>query len=585
MTNKVDTKEVWTRFIQEGALEPAILTPEIIDSWQRCRQNGLNPYDGIAYHILDQEAFEEKLYENELLITLVKQNLKRLHSFLRGWRFVTILTDKEGYILFKDGEDSVKVAAETIRFKEGSKWGEVDVGTNAIGLAARYKKAMMVRGYEHFSKASQQWNCSAAPIFNQHNELIGVLNVSSLYQSINQPYVLACMKLIADSISLDWKKKMQEDMEFLLRTTFQSTGQFIVCTIDKYICALPKHLQQTYQKWVGCSLSQFAKETEAVSSIHIPIMHEHRLIGYRVPLRSETTFVWNGSKGASASYNRVLESIEKVATTDTAVHLVGESGVGKKFLAKCIHENSKKGTKPFLILHCSTLTKDRLQKLLITDMEAFAQKNKQQMVEEATIFLEEIGELSIPVQRMLLALFQEKERKHNQSYRFITSSSKDIRDLVEEGTLDKDLFYYIYAYPIYLSPLRERREDISAFIDYYCEKNNWHPNWKVKWKTLFSKGQWYGNVRELYNTLERCRILYKEHEPTEEQLYGQIVISEKFIQKSIQQKDPQAKLEIQAIKDALKKHHGNVSKATKELDMSRATLYRKIKKYQIEKSF
>ncbi|AYV69852.1 hypothetical protein C2I06_04910 [Niallia circulans] len=207
MTGKIDTKEVWTRFIQEGSLEPANLTPEIEESWHLCRQKGLNPHDGITDCILTPEEFEERLVENELLITLAKQNVKRLQKFLRGWRFVIILTDRDGYILYKEGESSINIAAETIRFKEGAKWGEIEVGTNAIGLAARYKKPMMVRGYEHFSKASQQWNCSAAPIFNQHKDMIGVLNVSSLYQSINQPYVLACVKLIADSISLDWKKR------------------------------------------------------------------------------------------------------------------------------------------------------------------------------------------------------------------------------------------------------------------------------------------------------------------------------------------------------------------------------------------
>lgn len=581
MTGKVDTKEVWTRFIQEGSLEPANLTPEIEESWHLCRQKGLNPHDGITDCILTPEEFEERLAENELLITLAKQNVKRLQKFLRGWRFVIILTDKDGYILYKEGENSISIAAETIRFKEGAKWGEIEVGTNAIGLAARYKKPMMVRGYEHFSKASQQWNCSAAPIFNQHKEMIGVLNVSSLYQSINQPYVLACVKLIADSISLDWKKKMHEDMEFLLRTTFQSSGQYIVCTIDKYICALPKNLQQKYQNWIGTSLSRFAQETGAVSAVHIPIMHHHRLIGYRIPLRAETSFVWNGSRGLSKSYKQVLESIKNVAPTDTTVHLVGETGVGKKFLASCIHENSPKSTAPFYKLHCSMLTKDILQRFLSTDLQRLTKK-RHQVVEEATIFLEEIGELSISSQQMLLTILQEKERQHHKSYRFITSSTKDIRDLVEQGIIDQDLFYYIYAYPIYLTPLRERNEDIIALIDYYCDKNNWHPEWRINWKLLFSKGQWYGNVRELYNTLDRCRILYKEDAPTEEQLYEQVMIAEKHMQKSYHRKDPKTKFEIQAITNALKKHHGNVSEATKELNMSRATLYRKIKKYQIK---
>lgn len=96
------------------------------------------------------------------------------------------------------------------------------------------------------------------------------------------------------------------------------------------------------------------------------------------------------------------------------------------------------------------LTKDILQRFLSTDLQRLTKK-RHQVVEEATIFLEEIGELSISSQQMLLTILQEKERQHHKSYRFITSSTKDIRDLVEQGIIDQDLFYYIYAYPIYLT--------------------------------------------------------------------------------------------------------------------------------------
>ncbi|MEM5593379.1 sigma 54-interacting transcriptional regulator [Niallia circulans] len=181
----------------------------------------------------------------------------------------------------------------------------------------------------------------------------------------------------------------------MLRTTFQSSGQYIVCTIDKYICALPKNLQQKYQNWIGTSLSRFAQETGAVSAVHIPIMHHHRLIGYRIPLRAETSFVWNGSRGLSKSYKQVLESIKNVAPTDTTVHLVGETGVGKKFLASCIHENSPKSTAPFYKLHCSMLTKDILQRFLSTDLQRLTKK-RHQVVEEATIFWKRLENFRFP---------------------------------------------------------------------------------------------------------------------------------------------------------------------------------------------
>jgi DNA-binding NtrC family response regulator len=151
--------------------------------------------------------------------------------------------------------------------------------------------------------------------------------------------------------------------------------------------------------------------------------------------------------------------------------------------------------------------------------------------------------------------------------------------------MDKDLFYRIYAYPIRIPPLRERREDIVPLIENYCQEKNWHPSWYDQLVRIFPKGQWIGNIRELHNALERCEILFADRVPEEEELVHLMSSSEQIMAATIYEDNGKTQLEIKRIQDALAKYNGNVTKAIKELNMSRATLYRKLKKYGIEKSF
>ncbi|MFT8322193.1 MAG: sigma 54-interacting transcriptional regulator [Bacillus sp. (in: firmicutes)] len=587
MGKQAVSEQIWKRFISEGSLDKTMLNNEIMESWQLCRQQEVNPFGGAANCILTQEELIQRQEENHLLIHLYKTNIKRLQSLLTGWRYATILTDKEGYILVKNGENTVEKAAENILFKEGAKWDETEVGTNAIGLTKRLKRPITVKGYEHFAAASQIWNCSASPIFNHKDELIGILNISSVYSSINVNYVLSAVKLIADSISFDWKKKVMEEVYLLTNRNYSSEREFIICTFDKIICSLSKGIDKKYQRYIGLPLQTLIEENIPLSDVYLPILQENRIIGYRIPLQKIARFLFKGVKGKSSTYKHLLEEVEKVAPTNTVVHLFGETGTGKKLIAKTIHDNSSKAKQRFLSIYCGNITEKQLEEELFGCNFSLSLTNKQYLneIEECTLFLDEIGELSSTMQLVVLQFLHQLERENCTNIRIITAASTDLRRLVEQGKMYKDLFYRIYAYPINIAPLRERSEDIESYVDAYFDRINWHPHWKNRLVSIFLQGKWPGNIRELHNILQRCEILYTNKIPSDNELYYLISCSNQLIPDAVSSPsiNYKTKLEINRIKEALVSCNGKIGRAAKELNVSRATLYRKIKKYNLGK--
>jgi len=167
-------------------------------------------------------------------------------------------------------------------------------------------------------------------------------------------------------------------------------------------------------------------------------------------------------------------------------------------------------------------------------------------------------------------------------FRLITASNKDIRTMVQEGAFREDLFYRIYVFPIYIAPLRERKKDIKYFIRHYLKQQQWFPSWQDRLEEVFIEGDWYGNVRELFNALERCDVLYRHTSPTNEQLRHLLSVLKPNHFKETQEKwSLTEKIERDKIINLLEEHDGNVMKVAKLLSISRATIYRRMKKYKI----
>lgn len=232
--------------------------------------------------------------------------------------------------------------------------------------------------------------------------------------------------------------------------------------------------------------------------------------------------------GIDVTMKRTASQIRQVADNDTTVLILGETGVGKELVARSIHDESSRRSKPFISVHCSALPVSLISSELFGhEKGAFTGADHRrigrfELADGGTLFLDEIGELPADVQVMLLRVLQTKEFERvggnetlSSSFRLITATNVDLERKVQENKFRSDLFYRLNVFPIYVPPLRERTEDIPVLVDFfvklYAPKLK-KPIFEVRDKDMqkLLDYQWPGNVRELENVIERGMILSSE---------------------------------------------------------------------------
>lgn len=229
--------------------------------------------------------------------------------------------------------------------------------------------------------------------------------------------------------------------------------------------------------------------------------------------------------GESAAMQRVYHFISKVAPTDATVLISGESGTGKELAARAIHRNSKRSQKPFMAVNCAALNESLLESELFGHEKgsftgALAQKKgRLEIADGGTIFLDEIGELTAPLQVKLLRVLQEREFERvggmvtiHVDLRVIAATNKNLEEALESGQFRQDLYYRLNVVSVEMPALRDRRDDIMLLANYFADKYGAHCNRKLKGfspeaRNCLTAYDWPGNVRELENTIERAIVL------------------------------------------------------------------------------
>jgi two-component system, NtrC family, response regulator HydG len=311
--------------------------------------------------------------------------------------------------------------------------------------------------------------------------------------------------------------------------------------------------------------------------------------------------------GKSVQSQTVQRYIELIAPSDMSVIINGETGTGKEFVAQSIHRHSKRANYPFVAIDCGALPKELAGSELFGHIKgAFtgAVSDKQGSFEVAnggTIFLDEIGNLSYENQIKLLRVIQERRIKRIGAtkdipidVRIIAATNEDLTKSVKEGRFREDLYHRINEFKIQLSPLRERKEDILIFANYFLEKANQALHKSVKSfspevLTQITNYFWYGNLRELNNVVRRAVLLTVGDEVQSDSLpqeiiqaHSSLILPGDMVDDSIGLlKSIAGSAERQAIIDVLEKVNYNKSKAAELLKIDRKTLYNKLKLYNI----
>ncbi len=301
--------------------------------------------------------------------------------------------------------------------------------------------------------------------------------------------------------------------------------------------------------------------------------------------------------GISKPMQKVFETIEKVAKTDASVLILGENGTGKELVARSLHENSLRKNEMFINVDLGAITETLFESELFGHVKgAFTDAKTEragrfEIASGGTIFLDEIGNISLPMQAKLLTVLERREVVRVGSnkirpidIRLICATNMPLEQMIEEDKFREDLLYRINTVEIEIPPLRDRLEDIPLLAHYFLESYNkkYKKNIKdISSQTLKKLQQysWPGNVRELQHSIERAVIMTGSNilQPQDFHLSNK---KEKIDELELNdyKLDHVEKIIIQKV---LKKHSGNISSAAKELGLTRTSLYRRMEKHDI----
>ena len=295
--------------------------------------------------------------------------------------------------------------------------------------------------------------------------------------------------------------------------------------------------------------------------------------------------------GQSSIMQKLFDAIETVGPTDATVLITGESGTGKELVARAIHHASPRKFHPLVVIHCGALTETLLESELFGHEKGaftgaqYRKKGKFEIAEGGTVFLDEIGDISLKTQTDLLRVLQEREIVRvggNQpikvDFRCIAATNRDLEQAIEEGKFRPDLFYRLNVFRIELPALRERRDDIPILVNHFVRKFSLQMNKKITRVSpaamnLLQQQPWSGNVRELENAVERAMVVAQEPEIRETDFVFKAATVPNGAPKSLDE------VEKAHILRTLENVGWNQTRAAEILNIDRVTLHHKLKRY------
>lgn len=659
-----ETHQVWEHFIKSGEITNDNINPLIAASWKRCYAYEVDPYDGVCHQVLDQDEFAKAHQRRYQLIDIGLPLMQKLYNYVTGSGFLVMLTDERGIILEMLGDEETIQKAREINFFKGAVWTEEQVGTNAIGTVLKERIPLQVNSCEHYCLLHHTWTCSAAPIFNQKEQLIGILNMSGPYQEAHQ-HTLGMVVSGADAIMYKMRVQHQNTQLKVINERMHnifmgmSEGAVLLNKAGKItninqvaegIFSLAKAevegkpFEQFFPelaKIIGSlNKGQDVLDVEtpihgaagithcvaSVKSIHDENGQVNGLVIIFNPVKRISNLV-NHFSGAHASltFNDVIgrsqQMLEAMRTAKLAANkmsnilLQGESGTGKELFAQAIHNASSRKNGPFIAVNCGAIPRELLGSELFgyaegafTGARRGGRSGKFEMASGGTLFLDEIGEMPLGKQVSLLRAVQEKkitrigdDKIIPVDVRIICATNKDLKAEVEKGNFRQDLYYRLNVITIKLPALRERPEDIPLQFNYFlremCRKMGMSvPQVKPEVMEYLVKYNWPGNVRELQNVVERMLnilngdIITVDHLPVEivQNSSAQNELPPNFEEAGASvrwhrqnNKQMMRQMEKQEILRLIDQYGGNLSRVAQEMNVSRTTIYRKLKQYNI----
>ncbi|MDR1322281.1 MAG: sigma 54-interacting transcriptional regulator [Gracilibacteraceae bacterium] len=523
--------EDWERFVNSGDSQHAAnIRPEILSSWLRSYKSGLSPHK-VFEVVLSSEELAVRRAMNKDLIDIAAPILEEFVFNLRNG-FRVDLVDRDLYILYQYGTEDVLSWSHEQEIAPGACRAESYVGATAINLCGLLRRPMQLIGSEHYCSLLHDWICSACPIFDDNDELIGIVNVSSALDKIKSN-TFAMIKALARAIQYSWiQKKIYREKE--LSNNFLTS---IIGSISDGILAIDKDHRISFMNSVAGKILNVTTENSVQKSIDEIFATNSRIYEYIVKednfVNKEITItgankraktivcslksilnnknerigsllvlknVQNAGEfvknlaGFSAhftfedihgrGYQQAIQLASKAAVMPSNILLLGESGTGKELFAQAIHNASRNSNGSFVGINCAAIPRELIESELFgyeggafTGAKREGQPGKFQLAKNGTLFFDEIEAMPAFLQVKLLRVLQNRKFTKvggnveiSLEARLVFASNRDLWEEIKKGMFREDLFYRINVITIEIPSLRNHKESLPELIDFFREK-------------------------------------------------------------------------------------------------------------------
>ncbi|WP_078427642.1 sigma-54-dependent Fis family transcriptional regulator [Alkalihalobacterium alkalinitrilicum] len=634
-------KQNWERFHNK---EYSLVTLDdlIINSWHRCKQYGLNPYQKTPVPPVQGNSLKEKKEQNSAYLDATLTIIKGY--FQDNCDLVWDITDSDGIVLETVANREYYKLAEHLNCIPGQNFSEETIGTNATGLALLHNQTVQVFAAEHFVQQFEPYVTSASPINDPFTgQLVGVLHMAS-----DKNVVLA-----HDVSLLELKKNQIEQMlgERILKENIEIFKSVFDSFQDPYILFNNKGMilrcndvaKHVLHAKVGASLKQVLE-----SKLKIGTLDRNFLMGMQEPLRLKDGSEWKlvyhpymregNIYGGVAIFQKcrnlrqppkkvdqptryqfsdiltkdpsmvkVIKLAKKAAYSEKTILINGETGTGKELIAHSIHSYGPNSNMPFIEVNCGAIPKELVASELFgyeggafTGARAKGMKGKFQLADKGTIFLDEIGDLPIEVQVYLLRVLEERmitpiggSKPIPIQVRVIAATHKNLEKEVEEGRFREDLFHRLNVIPIRIPPLRERKNDIEQLTRYFLEQFKegiTPPTIDDEVIEVLTNYKWSGNIRQLKNVVQRMIFTSDDSRICLSDLPQELLCSppssnsesndHHFVLKR-NNKYSKKQIDKNTLIQTLEETKGNISETARMLNTTRVTIYKKINRFNL----
>jgi transcriptional regulator of acetoin/glycerol metabolism len=604
-------------FFERGAAPVGSVPDTILQSWQRCRRGGLSVDAQPDVEPLPDARLRELRQRQETLWRLARPELDGLAADIAATGSIALLTDEAGWILDAEGNPAFLDKAGRVALMPGVRWDETTVGTNAIGTAIVEGRSVDVRGGEHYFAPHGILTCSATPIFDPYGQRVGVLDISGDARQQHLHARVLARQAVAH-IEHRYFEAGLGDCEVvrlhhdagLLGTAREGVlgfrnGRLVAANraglalfgldhsdigrapyealfdgplsrlhddgalVDRQGRALYGHLSPAGGTTVRSPLP--ARPTAAAPA---------RVAAAAVPVDATPLF--------DAAQQQVLERACRVLDAQLPVLLQGETGTGKEVFARELHRRSTRADKPFVAVNCAALPEGLIEAELFGYEEgAFTGARKSgntgllRQAQGGVLFLDEIGDMPLPLQPRLLRVLQERTlsplgggKPVQLDFALICATHRDLDQAMASGEFRSDLYYRIADHSVRLPALREHAER-AALVRGLWDRLGQGRQLEAAALDALAGYTWPGNVRQLCSCL---RTLVALSDPGEVIRHGMLPA---YLQTAPALVRPSTAEGLEAMaetamRDALRASNGNVTQAARALGISRSTLYRRV---------